>query len=135
MNVSSLPTGIVTFLYSDIEGSTPLWEQMPEAMRWSLALHDEILRQAISAHAGHTYKVIGDAFQAAFAEPTQALAAAVDAQRRLAAAGWGETGPLRVRMGLHTGESEERKNEGEDLRIHAHSIGDSSTGSGARPLP
>ncbi len=105
MNVSSLPTGIVTFLYSDIEGSTPLWEQMPEAMRRSLALHDEILRQAISAHAGHTYKVIGDAFQAAFAEPTQALAAAVDAQRRLAAAGWGETGPLRVRMGLHTGDA------------------------------
>lgn len=105
MSASKLPTGIVTFLYTDIEGSTSLWEQMPEAMRRSLALHDEILRQAITTNQGHTYKIIGDAFQAAFAEPIQAVAAAVEAQRRLAAASWNETGPLRVRMGLHTGDA------------------------------
>jgi class 3 adenylate cyclase len=106
MKQQELPSGIVTFLYTDIEGSTPLWERMPEAMRASEALHHRILREAISAHGGLVYKVIGDAFQAAFIEPVQALEAAIDAQLGLASADWGQTGRLQVRIGIHTGQAQ-----------------------------
>src|SRR5262245_56737434 len=80
-----LPSGTVTFLFTDIEASTPLWEREPEQMQLALAHHDAILRTTISTHGGHAYKVIGDAFQAAFAFPAQAVAAALAAQRALAA--------------------------------------------------
>jgi len=62
--MADLPTGTVTFLFTDIEGSTRLWEQHPQAMPAALARHDQIMRQAIAAEAGMVYKVIGDAFQA-----------------------------------------------------------------------
>jgi predicted ATPase/class 3 adenylate cyclase len=102
---TGLPSGTVAFLYTDIEGSTPLWEHDSEAMTEASELHNLILHQAISDHNGVVYKIIGDAFQAAFAVPAQAVAAAVAAQRGLAAASWGKTGPLRVRMGVHVGEA------------------------------
>ncbi|MGQ0604637.1 MAG: adenylate/guanylate cyclase domain-containing protein, partial [Anaerolineales bacterium] len=81
---SDLPSGTVTFLYTDIEGSTPLWEREPEQMRAALARHHAILRAAIAEQGGHVYKVIGDAFQAAFGVPAQAVTAALAAQRGLA---------------------------------------------------
>ena len=73
--MADLPSGMVTFLFTDIEGSTPLWEHEPDRMRQALSRHDTILRTSIAAEAGHAYKVIGDAFQAAFDLPAQALAA------------------------------------------------------------
>src|SRR3954463_14169251 len=92
------PTGTVSFLFTDIEGSTRLWERDADAMSQALDRHHRLIRRAISEHRGHTFKTIGDAFQAAFAEPVDAVAASVAGQRALAAASWPETGPLRVRM-------------------------------------
>lgn len=107
----SAPRGTVTFLFSDIEGSTRLWETFPEAMGAALARHDALLRQSIENNAGFVFKTVGDAFCAAFPTAPDALAAAVNAQRALQAEAWGETGPLRVRMGIHTGIAEERDND------------------------
>src|SRR3989338_5996368 len=101
--MASLPTGTVTFLFTDIEGSTQLWEQQAEWMRGAFARHEAILRRAIAAHGGYAYKMIGDAFQIAFSTAPDGLRAALEAQRGLAAEPWGEPGPLRVRMALHTG--------------------------------
>src|SRR3990172_2874525 len=101
-----LPTGTVTFLFTDIEGSTPLWESDSELMSAALQVHNQALRQAIEASGGAGFKIVGDAFQAAFGTAPQALKAAIEAQRALQAAPWNELGPLRVRMGLHTGEAE-----------------------------
>ena len=103
-----LPSGTVTFLFTDLEGSTALWEHQSEAMRLALARHDALVRAAIAEHGGHVVKTMGDAFHAAFRDAPAALAAAIDAQRRLGAEAWGETGALRVRMALHTGAAEER---------------------------
>jgi len=97
-----LPSGTVTFIFTDIEGSTHLWEQHPQAMPEALARHDAILRQAIAEQAGVAYKVIGDAFQAAFATAPAACAAALAAQRALASEAWGVVGAVPVRMALHT---------------------------------
>src|SRR5262245_5499477 len=83
------PSGTVTFLFTDIEGSTQLWEHTPEAMRPALARHDQIMSDAIAAAGGYAYKTIGDAFQAAFATAPQALAAALAAQRALHIEAWG----------------------------------------------
>jgi DNA-binding SARP family transcriptional activator/predicted ATPase len=105
---ADLPTGTVTFLFTDIEGSTHLWEQHPDLMPAALQRQGVILRQAIGAHRGYAYKMVGDAFQAAFATAPAALAAAVAAQRALAAETWGSLGPVRVRMALDSGVVEER---------------------------
>ncbi|MEK7328400.1 MAG: AAA family ATPase, partial [Chloroflexota bacterium] len=105
---AQLPGGNITFLFTDIEGSTPLWERDPNGMQESLARHDAILHEAVEAHGGQVFKVIGDAFQVAFVNPMQAVMAALAAQRALAATTWGATGPLRVRMGLHAGPAEAR---------------------------
>ncbi|HZO87834.1 MAG TPA: adenylate/guanylate cyclase domain-containing protein, partial [Chthonomonadaceae bacterium] len=102
------PTGTVTFLFTDIEGSTRLWEQHPEAMRSALARHDALLRQAIEGNNGLVFKTMGDAFCAAFHSATEGLAAALSAQRALVAEPWQEGLSLRVRMALHTGNAEER---------------------------
>lgn len=101
-----LPSGTITFLYTDIEGSTPMWDHNPQAMQASVERHNAILREAIEAHGGMIYKVIGDAFQAAFSMPPKAIEAAVAAQKALVSADWGESGPIRVRMGIHTGPAE-----------------------------
>ena len=105
----SLPTGTVTFLYTDIEGSTRRWEQYPDAMKAAVERHDAILREAIGANGGHVFRTMGDAFCAVFVTAPQAVSAAVAAQRTLYAEAWGEqTGPIRVRMALHTGVGEVR---------------------------
>ncbi|MCI0553195.1 MAG: tetratricopeptide repeat protein [Anaerolineae bacterium] len=102
------PSGTVTFLFTDIEGSTQLWEQHPDAMKLAYERHEKILRQAVASYGGYAYKMIGDAFQVAFETAPEALAAALDAQRALQAEPWPETAHLRVRMALHTGVTEER---------------------------
>jgi class 3 adenylate cyclase len=101
-----LPTGTVTFLFTDIQGSVPLWEREPEKMAEALQIHNTALRQAIESNGGVVSKTVGDAFQAAFPTALQALKAAIDGQRGLQSAAWNELGPLKVRMGLHTGEAE-----------------------------
>src|SRR5579862_1918915 len=103
-----LPTGTVTFLFTDIEGSTQRWERDREAMEAAVRLHDEILRGAIESHGGHIFKTIGDAFCAVFARPEDAVVATLDAQRRLAVADFSAVDGVRVRMALHTGTTDER---------------------------
>ena len=106
--MAELPSGTVTFLFTDLEGSTRLWEQYPEAMSAALARHDEIIGNAIASHGGHVVKMRGDGFHAVFGAATDALRAAMEAQSALTAESWGATGPLLVRTGLHTGEAEQR---------------------------
>jgi predicted ATPase/class 3 adenylate cyclase len=103
-----LPSGTVTFLFTDIEGSTQLWEQHPQAMPAAIERHNAILRAAIARHGGVVFKLVGDAVYAAFASAPQAVAAALAAQRALHAEAWGPTGVLRVRMALHSGGAEAR---------------------------
>ena len=103
-----LPTGTVTFLFTDLEGSTRLWEEHPDAMRPALARHDEILRGAVESHGGVVVKTTGDGLHAAFGSAEGALESAVAGQRGLAAESWRGVEPLRVRMGVHTGSAEAR---------------------------
>src|SRR5918993_3079061 len=103
--MADLPRGTVTFLFTDIEGSTERWERDRQAMAAAVAHHFVLLDAAIQAHGGIHYKTVGDAVQAVFPTAPQAVAAAVDAQRTFLAADWGESGPLRVRMALHAGEA------------------------------
>lgn len=109
--VTSLPTGTVTFLFTDIEGSTKLWEQYPEAMKVALARHDALMREAIEANGGVIFKTIGDAFCAAFLTAPDALVATVKAQTSLYQEPWDDPVTIRVRMALHTGMAEERDND------------------------
>jgi len=106
-----LPSGTVTFLFTDIESSTKLWEQDPEAMQAALARHYAILRQAVETHDGQVVETTGDGILAAFGTAVDGVAAAIAAQRALIAEGWDELKPhaIRVRMGLHTGETEMRE--------------------------
>ena len=106
--VSDLPTGTVTFLFTDLEGSTRLWEEHPDAMKAALARHDAILRETIEGHGGHVVKTTGDGYHAAFATAHDAVDAAVAAQVALGGEQWEETGPLAVRIGVHTCEAEAR---------------------------
>ncbi len=109
---AALPTGTVTLLFTDIQGSTENWERFPEAMRAALERHDAILRQAIEGQDGYVFKTVGDAFCAAFSTADGAVAAALEAQRGIHAEDWTrfdpEFPPVRVRMGLHTGVAQER---------------------------
>jgi predicted ATPase/class 3 adenylate cyclase len=98
----------VTFLFTDLEGHTRLWEDHPEDMQAALARHDELLRATVAAHDGYIVKGTGDGVHAAFATAHDAITAAVDAQRALQAEAWGATGPLVARMGMHTGAAEVR---------------------------
>ena len=103
------PTGTVTFLFTDIEGSTKLWEGSPEAMRVALVRHDEILRETIETRGGYVFKTVGDAFCTVFPTAHDALEAALTSQRVLLSEEWSEeVGSLRVRMALHTGTAEVR---------------------------
>jgi len=103
-----LPTGTVTFLFTDIEGSTQLWERHAQAMGAAVARHEALLRDAVTAAGGVIFKMVGDAVCAAFASALDALTAALAGQRALAAEAWDAISPLRVRMVLHTGVVEER---------------------------
>lgn len=105
------PQGTVTFVFTDIVGSTRLWELHPAAMGTAVRLHDDILRGILTASGGHIFKTVGDAFCVAFADPLAALTAAATVQRSLAEAAWDETGPLLVRIGIHTGSAESRDND------------------------
>ena len=100
--MAELPTGTVTFLFTDIEGSTTLAQQYPAALPVLLARHHALLHEAIEAHHGHVFQIRGDAFCAAFHTASDAVNAALDAQRGLQHEAW-QPAPVRVRMGLHTG--------------------------------
>jgi predicted ATPase/class 3 adenylate cyclase len=97
-----LPSGTVTFLFTDIEGSTKLAQQYPDAMPALLARHNEILNQAIESHSGFVFQIVGDSFSAAFHSASDALNAALEAQRHLYNEAWSPA-PIKVRMGIHTG--------------------------------
>jgi class 3 adenylate cyclase len=101
-------SGTVTFLFTDIEGSTRLWEEHPQTMSQALARHDAILVDAVEASGGHVVKTTGDGLFAVFGRAESAVTAALAAQRLLAGAAWDPACELRVRMGLHTGDAEFR---------------------------
>ncbi len=103
-----IPTGTVTLLFTDVEGSTRLWEAEPDEMAAALRRHDEIVRAAIDRANGYVFKTIGDAFCAAFWTAQAALDGALIAQRGLLAEGWPTSRPVLVRMALHSGVCEER---------------------------
>src|SRR6478735_1622443 len=98
----------LTFLFTDLEGSTRLWEERPELMVTSLAHHDGLLRDAVEGHGGRLVKSTGDGAMASFDAPADGVAAAVAAQMALHAAEWPAGVQLRVRMGVHAGEATER---------------------------
>src|ERR1700746_972479 len=97
---AAAPSGVVTFLFTDVEGSTRRWEADADGMRVALAAHDEALRSAIEAHGGWLCKHTGDGVPPAFSSPRSAVDASLAAQRKL---------ELPVRMGLATGEAELRE--------------------------
>jgi class 3 adenylate cyclase len=110
---SSLPTGTVTFLFTDIEGSALLVQQNPAEMPGLFARHNTILRQSIEAHHGYVFQIRGDAFCAAFFTASDALQAALQAQCQLQQGDWSPT-VLKVRMGIHTGMAQAVRDEEED---------------------
>src|SRR5437868_3031232 len=101
-----LPSGTVTFVFTDIEGSTERWERDRAAMAAAGDRHQALLDSAIEDHGGVHFKTVGDAVQAAFPTAPQAVAAALDGQRALLAEDWSAVGGLPVRMALHAGEAE-----------------------------
>jgi class 3 adenylate cyclase/tetratricopeptide (TPR) repeat protein len=100
---STLPTGDVTFLFTDIEGSTRLFQQNHAAMDSALLTHHELLHAAITKHSGRVFQIIGDAFCSAFEDPADAVLSAIEAQTTLHHQTWPGLGDIRVRMGIHTG--------------------------------
>jgi predicted ATPase/class 3 adenylate cyclase len=106
--MSSPPTGTVTFFFTDIQGSTRLWERDAKKMQRALARHDEILKGMVEAHGGYVFKMVGDACCATFSSTPKALEAALLAQRAIFEEPWDEECKIRVRMALHTGVAEER---------------------------
>ncbi|RPI24123.1 MAG: adenylate/guanylate cyclase domain-containing protein, partial [Chloroflexota bacterium] len=109
--MSLLPTGNVTFLLTDIEGSTKLARKFPDAWPMIQAKHDALLQAAMSTHQGYVYRTIGDEINVAFETALDALLAALAAQRALYSEDWGGKGPIRVRMGLYTGPATPRNGD------------------------
>ncbi len=108
----SLPTGTISFLFTDVESSTKTWERDAERMRDALAAHDALFRRALAARNGAIFKAAGDSFCCAFDRPEDAVRAAVDAQRGLHDYDWPEQiGEMRVRMAVHTGTAVEREGD------------------------
>lgn len=103
--MAQLPSGAVTFLFTDIEGSTRLVKQLRDRYPAVLADHQRLLRGAFSAHGGHEVDTQGDSFFVAFANAREALLAAVDGQLALTSHAWPEGADVKVRMGLHTGQA------------------------------
>ncbi|MFO7583821.1 MAG: adenylate/guanylate cyclase domain-containing protein [Anaerolineales bacterium] len=119
-------TGPLTFLFTDLENSTPLWENYPVEMRQASARHDALLRAIIEQHRGWVVKTTGDGFHAVFESPADGVAAALAGQLVIGAEPWPETtGPLKVRIGLHTGESQEREGDyfGAEVNLAARVMG------------
>ena len=110
-HVVAPPGGAVTFLFTDVEGSTKLWEGHPAEMRVALEAHDAILRGRIERHGGFVFSTAGDAFAAAFESPADAIMAASGAQKDLFDRAWPDHASIRVRMGVHTGEAQQRDND------------------------
>ena len=108
VGLGSAPTGTVSFLFTDVEGSTRLWEQRPGPMAAALQRHDVLLREAIKLHEGVVFSTVGDAFAAAFASAGDAVAAAVEAQAALGREPWPDGTVVRVRMAVHAGVAVER---------------------------
>src|SRR5689334_8790426 len=108
--MAELPTGTLTFLLTDVEGSTTLWEQAPAAMRAALATHDALFDEAVSRHGGVNVKPRGegDSHFAVFRGALEALDAALVMQRDFQRTEWPTSSPILVRIGLHTGEAELR---------------------------
>ncbi|HLK58659.1 MAG TPA: tetratricopeptide repeat protein [Chthonomonadaceae bacterium] len=107
----TLPTGTVTLLFTDIAGSTQLWQDYPETMPVALARHNALMRAAIEGSAGYVVKTVGDAFMAVFPTALDGVQAAMQAQIALSAEPWPVDTPIYVRMALHTGVCDEREND------------------------
>jgi predicted ATPase/class 3 adenylate cyclase len=110
--MGDLPSGTVTFLFTDIEGSTKLAQEFPDAMPALLARHNEILNKVIESQNGYVFRVVGDSFSVAFHTASDALTAALDAQRLLHDESWAPA-PIKVRMGIHTGAAQLEKHSNE----------------------
>jgi predicted ATPase/class 3 adenylate cyclase len=102
------PSGTATFLFTDIERSTEMWERYRDVMPRALERHDSVLRDVIPASGGRVFKEVGDAFHAVFADAARAVEAAIAIQRSLSAEAWETPEPIRVRTALHAGDSEQR---------------------------
>ncbi len=100
--MTEVPSGTVSFLFTDIEGSTKLAQEYPEEIPYLLARHHQILNESIKTHHGFVFRIVGDSFSAAFNTASDALSAALEAQRRLQNETWSPA-PIKVRMGIHTG--------------------------------
>jgi predicted ATPase/class 3 adenylate cyclase len=105
------PFGTVTFLFTDIEGSTRLWQEGELSMRKAVARHDQVLGEVIADHGGVVFATMGDGLAAAFQSASAAVSCAVEAQRRLDREPWATVRPLTVRIGLNTGEAELRNGD------------------------
>ena len=105
------PSAVATFLFTDIEGSTRLWEREPERMREAMARHDALAREAVESHGGEVVKKTGDGLHAVFEDPLDALAAAVELQRALARLEDSAGVALRARCGMHAGIVERRDDD------------------------
>lgn len=103
---TTVPSGTLTFVFTDVEGSTRLWAADPVAMSASLKLHDRIMCQVIDSWGGHVFSTAGDSFGVVFDRVPRALKAASRMQTRLAGADWDRGPELRVRIGLHLGDTE-----------------------------
>ncbi len=113
MGRMEFPQGPVALLFTDVEEGVRLWEADRGAMTQASARHNRIVREHIEIGGGHVFKMVGEAFRAAFADPSAALAAAVAVQRAISAERWPQGSPIRVRMALHSGVCVER-----DRRLH-----------------
>ncbi len=123
---SAAPAGVLTFLFTDLENSTLLWERFPESMQSVLAQHDALLKQVVEAYHGRIVKTTGDGLHAVFASPVDGITAALAGQKALLSAAWPEgISPLKVRMGLHTGISQERDGDyfGQEVNLAARIMG------------
>ncbi len=114
----ALPAGTVTFLLTDIEGSTARWEREGESFRDALSTHHTLLRREFQRHAGYEVQEGGDSFLVAFASASDGLACAVAAQRALETQEWADCEPVRVRMALHSGDVELRDGQYRGLVLH-----------------
>jgi predicted ATPase/class 3 adenylate cyclase len=125
MSETSL-SGILTFLFTDLENSTLLWDRYPDLMQDVSARHDDLLRKAFETNGGHVVKTTGDGFHVVFESPADGIAAALTGQQAIAAEDWPtEIGTLKVRMGLHSGESKARNSDyyGTELNRAARVMG------------
>ena len=106
-----IPTGLVTYVFTDVEGSTRLWDTHPEQMKPALARHDDILKGAVAEHGGHIFSHAGDGFGISFQSAGTALDFVEQVQLGLAATEWPEHATIRIRIGVHVGTAEERNGD------------------------